>query len=98
GQSVRVKGPRSQRPQGHSGLNARLDRAATSYSRKPFRGPASERRDRARRARRRTGNPVATEVQSEKWPRTSGAALGGGGYWQIPLDGGTARARYSRTA
>ena len=54
GNLFELAGPRAQGPQGHRGAGAGLGGAATEFSRKPLRGAARERPDRACRAGRRT--------------------------------------------
>ena len=61
-----------------------------SFSRKPLRGSARERIDRACRAGRRTRTAAAALDQGKERPRPSGAALRRGRYWQIAAHGGAA--------
>ena len=73
----------SKGPQGHRRSDKSLGGAATRFSRKPLRGVARERPDRACRTGRRTRTAVAALVESEGWPRASGVALRRTGYRQV---------------
>ena len=65
----------AQGPQGHRGAGASLGGAATEFGRKPLRGYARERPDRACRAGRRTRTAAAALVEGKERRRPSGVAL-----------------------
>ena len=69
-----------------------LGGASTLFSRKPLRGHARKRADRACRARRGNRNPAASLVEDENRRRPSSASFGRGGHRQVSIDGGTAGA------
>ena len=68
-----------------------------SFSRKPLRGIARKRTDRACRAGRRTRTPAAALVQGKGRRRPSGVAVRRGRYWQVAAHGGAAGAPRNRT-
>ena len=80
----------AQGPQGHRRAGASLGGTATGFSRKPLRGSARERPDRACWTGRRTRTAAATLVEGKDRRRPSGVALRRGRHWQVPTDGGAA--------
>ena len=80
----------AQGPQGHRRAGAGLGGAATSFNRRPLRGAARERIDRARRAGRRTRTSASALVKGKDRRRPSGASLRRGRHRQVTAHGGTA--------
>ena len=70
----------------------RAGRRSTGFSRKPLRGFARERPDRACRAGRRTRTAAAALVESKDRRRSGGVALWRTGHRQVSIDGGAAGA------
>ena len=75
GNLFELAGPRVTGPQGYRRAGARLGGAATGFGRRPLRGSARERADRARRTGRRTRTAAAALVEGKERRRPSGVAL-----------------------
>ena len=75
GNLFELRGPRSQGPQGHRRAGTSLGGTAAKLGRKPLRGPARERIDRACWSRGRTRTAAAAVVKGKDRRRPSGAPV-----------------------
>ena len=88
----------AQGPQGHRRARAGLGGAAGQFGRKPLRGSARDRPDRACRARRRTRTAAAALVKGKDRRRSGGAPLRRGRHWQVAAHCGAAGTPRGRAA